>query len=247
MTRRRARVIVPLAALAVALAIVAVAPMAPRLYAAVVQRLRGRATVEDRLAQFGESARARMAADFERAGVAYPPASVVLLGLKQEKQLHVYAAGSGGQPRLIRSYPVLAASGGPGPKLRRGDRQVPEGVYQIESLNPNSLYHLSLRVSYPNEFDRARAREEGRTDLGGDIMIHGKSASIGCLAMGDPAAEKLFVLAADTGIGNITVILAPADPRTTDPLPAPENAPAWLGALHAMIRAAASELPAPRE
>lgn len=73
----------------------------------------------------------------------------------------------------IKSYPILAASGSIGPKLRESDMQVPEGVYQIESLNPNSQFHLSLRVNYPNEFDREQARIDGRAQLGGDIMIHG--------------------------------------------------------------------------
>jgi len=40
---------------------------------------------------------------------------------------------------------------------------VPEGVYAIESLNPNSLFHVSLRLGYPNEFDRAQAAKEGHS------------------------------------------------------------------------------------
>ena len=72
--------------------------------------------------------------------------------------------------RLAR-YPIRAASGALGPKLREGDRQVPEGVYDIESLNPNSRFHVALRVGYPNAFDRQMAGREGRTALGGDIMI----------------------------------------------------------------------------
>ena len=78
-----------------------------------------------------------------------------------------------------------------GPKLREGDRQVPEGVYTIANMNPNSISHLSLALSYPNDFDRARAAEDGRADntLGGSIMIHGGSGSIGCMAVGDEAAE----------------------------------------------------------
>lgn len=66
---------------------------------------------------------------------------------------------------------------------------------------------------YPNADDKARAKKEGRTNLGGDIMIHGKMASIGCLAMGDTVAEELFVLGADVGVSNISVLLAPCDLR----------------------------------
>jgi hypothetical protein len=170
--RRRLPVVIALLVVVLALA---AAPIAPRIAIGVYQRLRGRATVEQRLAQYGPAARERLRPHFERAGVPYPPARVVLLGVKDEKTLHVFAAAPGGELRHITSYPILAASGGPGPKLRRGDRQVPEGVYRVESLNPNSLYHLSLRLNYPNEFDRAMVAADGRTDLGGDIMIHGSN------------------------------------------------------------------------
>ncbi|RYF37241.1 MAG: hypothetical protein EOO38_26635, partial [Cytophagaceae bacterium] len=130
--------------------------------------------------------------------VQYPPRQVVLVFLKSEKTLSLFAAGAAGQPKAVKTYPVLAASGKPGPKLRDGDRQVPEGIYRIESLNPNSAYHLSLRLNYPNEDDLRYARLDRRTNLGGDIMIHGKRASIGCLAIGDESIEEIFTLAADT-------------------------------------------------
>ena len=114
--------------------------------------------------------------------------------------------------------------------------QVPEGLYRIESLNPNSLYHLALRVDYPNQLDKAKGKLDGRADLGGDIMIHGKDCSIGCLAMGDEAAEELFVLTAETGIENITVILSPVDFRTGE-LPARMPAvPDWTPELYDSIR-----------
>ena len=59
----------------------------------------------------------------------------------------------------------------------------------------------------------ARAAEEGRTEPGSEIMIHGNEVSKGCLAMGDAAAEDIFVLSALTGIENISVILTPIDFR----------------------------------
>jgi hypothetical protein len=156
-------------------------------------------TVDERLVQFGETARGRWKPYFDRAKTAYPPAGVKLVALKTEKVLQVYAVEKSGRGRWIRSYPILAASGIPGPKLQEGDGQVPEGIYPIESLNPNSRFHVALRVGYPNMFDSFQAARDGRTRLGGDIMIHGSSVSVGCLAMGNEAAEDLFVLAADTG------------------------------------------------
>ena len=149
-------------------------------------------TIAERLRQYGPAAHARLAPYFSRAHVAYPPGHLVLVGLKRESELQVYAGDDNTHTRHIRDYPILAASGGPGPKLREGDGQVPEGLYHIASLNPNSAYHLALRLDYPNAFDREMAKRNGRHKLGGDIMIHGSNASVGCLAMGDQAAERSF-------------------------------------------------------
>jgi hypothetical protein len=200
-------------------------------------------TIEDRVKQFGESVRGRLRPFFDVARLHYPPERVVLVGFKDERRLQVYADAPGGGFRFVRSYPILAASGRLGPKLKEGDRQVPEGVYPIESLNPNSRFHLALRVGYPNDFDRDQAAKEGRTNLGGDIMIHGSALSIGCLAMGDEAAEDLFILAADAGLTNCSVILTPVDFRRgpSDPI---EGGPPWAAALYAQIRARLGELPA---
>jgi hypothetical protein len=200
-------------------------------------------TVAQRLDQFGENARGRWKPYFDRAQTAYPPAGVKLVALKSDSTLQIYAVDKSGRNHWIRSYPILAASGTPGPKLREGDEQVPEGIYPIESLNPNSRFHVALRVGYPNAFDRSQAAKEGRTRLGGDIMIHGSSVSVGCLAMGDEAAEDLFVLTADTGLPNITVIIAPVDFRKGKLVPKQFKLPAWTEQLYAQIKAQLAELP----
>ena len=206
------------------------------------QTAKGRKSVQDRLEQYGQAVRKRFLPYFETAKTPYPPKKVIFVGLKHEKILEVWACGKENRFKLIRTYPILAASGRLGPKLREGDRQVPEGFYRIESLNPNSMFHLSLRINYPNEFDRQQAKRENRTNLGGDIMIHGSNASIGCLAMGDEAAEDLFILAAETGIDNISVILSPVDfrkktlPKVTYPLPE------WTDVLYEQIKQELSKL-----
>jgi hypothetical protein len=115
----------------------------------LMNKLQGKKTVGGRLAQYGARARADLGDDFRKAGVPYPPSELVLVGLKQEKELQVYARGKTGGFRHVKIYPILAASGHIGPKLREGDLQVPEGIYRITYLNPNSLYHLSLRLDYP--------------------------------------------------------------------------------------------------
>lgn len=107
---------------------------------------------------------------------------------------------------LFHTYRIAKQSGGPGPKRKEGDRQVPEGFYRIEGLNPKSSYHLSLRLNYPNASDLERADPKAP---GSDIYIHGKAVSIGCLAMTDPIIEELYTLVAEGWPKRVEVHLFP--------------------------------------
>jgi len=186
----------------------------------------------------------RVRALFDTAGAAYPPARVVLAAFKEERQLYLYARSRKSQWRLVHRYPILGASGAPGPKLLEGDRQVPEGVYAIESLHPKSKYHLALRLDYPNAFDREMGAADKRANLGGDIMIHGGSGSIGCLAMGDPAIEELYEIAATTKLRNVKVVIAPFDMRAKPSANLPTTPP-WAATLYKAISDELGALPAP--
>ena len=203
-------------------------------------------TLKTRLDELSPTAKSRLAAKFEAAKAIWPPAEITLIAIKDEKILELHARPSGGAWTMIHRYRVLAASGGAGPKLRQGDRQVPEGVYGILFLNPNSTYHVSLRVNYPNAFDRMMGAKDGREDLGGDIMIHGKNLSAGCLAIGDEAAEELFVLAAQTGLSNVKLIIAPTDFRQNGVRSSEPGWPDWLPKLYADVAVAMSEYKSPR-
>ena len=200
----------------------------------LVGKARGGYSVAERLEQFGSRVESRLKPAFEAAGAGYPPEELALLAFKDSRTLEVYARARGPW-RFVKSYRVLAASGQPGPKLREGDHQVPEGVYRVESLNPNSRFHLSVRLNYPNEFDRRMAQADGRTNLGGDIMIHGNSVSVGCLAMGDEAAEDLFVLSALVGKERLKVVISPTDFRTPG-APSAVAGPAWIDTLYGTLR-----------
>ena len=159
---------------------------------------------------------------FRANNLSYPPQDVAFLAFKNTKLLQVYVTNAQKKWVKIKEYPILAASGILGPKLREGDMQVPEGIYKVTYLNPNSRFHLSLRLNYPNEFDKRQAAKTGRGNLGSDIMIHGNAVSAGCLAMGDPAIEELFVLVADVGMSQVEVVISPVDFRadlTNDTLP----------------------------
>lgn len=202
-------------------------------------------SLSERLREIGPSAQQRLHAKFVAAKAPWRPAELALIAVKDEKVLELHARPAGGSWTFIHRYPVLAASGGNGPKLRRGDKQVPEGVYGITFLNPNSRFHVALRVNYPNAFDRRMGLRDGRKDLGGDIMIHGKAQSVGCLAIGDEAAEELFVLAAETGLKNIKLVIAPTDLRK-NAIPGREvEQPSWLPDLYQEIAAAMAPYKAP--
>jgi L,D-transpeptidase-like protein len=199
-------------------------------------KIRGGYTVADRIEMHGEEVKDRVAPLFADAGVAYPPRQVALIAFKDTRRLELHARDDERAPwRKIATYPIRGMSGNLGPKLREGDRQVPEGLYRAEFLNANSRYHLAIRLDYPNAFDRQRGAADGRDNLGSDIMVHGSSASIGCLAMGNEAAEDLFIIAALAGKENVRIVVAPTDFR--DGRVAPEMpGPHWVPELYRQIR-----------
>ena len=195
------------------------------------------------------AAERRLASAFARQGIAYPPRAVTLIALKAEARLELWADGGDGW-KFVRSYLVWRGSGLLGPKLRQGDHQVPEGVYRIEALNPASRYHLSLRLDYPNDFDRARASEDHRERLGGDIMIHGNKRSDGCLPLGDAAVEEIYALTARVGLPGPTVIISPLDLRRVQPSVAAFQAgkrPIWLETLYLTIAESLREFALPAD
>jgi hypothetical protein len=202
----------------------------------------GERSVMDSLRIYGPPATRRLMPHFRRAGVTFPPRELVFLAMKQERTLEVWARDDG-PFRLIRTYPIRKASGRSGPKLREGDRQVPEGLYRVIALNPNSRYHLSLKLDFPNAFDLAHANREGRTEPGSDIFIHGKAISVGCLAMGDRAIEELFLLAAMVRAWPIRVVIAPHDPRRRQLDANGGHLPRWTAELYDRIAQAFAKFP----
>jgi hypothetical protein len=212
------------------LAAVAVWALAPELWDASMERLKRR--VPPPAVPAGS-----LPALFAEKGCPHPPKRLALVAIKDERRLELWAPGAEERWTLVKEYPVLAASGRAGPKLREGDRQVPEGIYRVVFLNPRSRFHLSMQIDYPNDFDREMARRDGREALGGEIFIHGENASIGCLAMGNPAIEELYALVQAAGPERVRVLIAPWDLRRPGAsLAAPPGAPEWTGGLYAELR-----------
>jgi murein L,D-transpeptidase YafK len=127
-----------------------------------------------------------------------PLDSPVLVRLfKEEAELEVWKQDASGRFALLKTYPICRWSGELGPKVREGDRQAPEGFYNITpaQMNPNSSYYLSFNMGYPNAYDRAW----GRT--GSQLMVHGDCSSRGCYAMTDDQIGEIYSLARESFFG----------------------------------------------
>lgn len=122
---------------------------------------------------------------------------------KSERLLVAYSNG-----RPIRAYRDIRFGDAPiGHKRFEGDERTPEGLYTIDTRNPQSRFHLSLRISYPNSADRAFAEQYGRSP-GGDIFIHGQPTGYrgpplggdwtdGCIALTNEEIEELWQIVPD--------------------------------------------------
>jgi murein L,D-transpeptidase YafK len=113
---------------------------------------------------------------------------------KQTSELEVWKQSSAGGFKLLKTYEICSYSGDLGPKVKEGDRQSPEGFYNITPglMNPNSNYYLAFNTGFPNKFDRSY----GRT--GSDLMVHGDCSSRGCYAMTDEGIAEIYALARET-------------------------------------------------
>lgn len=181
----------------------------------VYVRLSGKKTSADVYAEIGAAMDFQLQALARVAGASYPLKKLTIIVLKHERSVQLWAPGEDGHV-LLQTYAFTGFSGELGPKLRSGDRQIPEGVYKLESLNPNSRFHLSMKVNYPNAFDVEMAEYDDRDNLGGDIFIHGSTVTIGCVPIGDTHIEQLFVAVYGVGVENVTVIISPNDIRQSD-------------------------------
>ena len=122
---------------------------------------------------------------------------------KSERLLVAYRDG-----RPIRAYRDIRFGDAPiGHKRFEGDERTPEGLYTIDRRNPQSRFHLSLGISYPNARDRAYAAQYGRSP-GGDIFIHGQPTGYrgpplrgdwtdGCIALTNAEIEELWRIVPD--------------------------------------------------
>lgn len=121
---------------------------------------------------------------------------------KSKRQISLYC-----KDEIVKTYKISLGKNPIGHKEKQGDFKTPEGVYRVSGKNPNSRFHKSLRVSYPNEQDIICA-QNNCVNPGGDIMIHGldkKSAWIGkdhvqndwthgCIAVSNDEMDEIYQL-----------------------------------------------------
>ena len=127
-------------------------------------------------------------------------APIMVRIFKEEATLEVWKQKDNGRYDLATSYDICKWSGKLGPKFTEGDRQAPEGFYTVRphQMNPQSSYHLSFNIGFPNAYDRAH----GRT--GQHLMVHGACSSAGCYSMTDEQVEQIYAFARDAFKGGQT-------------------------------------------
>lgn len=109
---------------------------------------------------------------------------------KKESELELWKRDETGRYALLKTYPMCRWSGQLGPKTAEGDRQAPEGFYQVTygRLNPASQYYLSFDLGYPNALEQAK----GYT--GSALMVHGACSSSGCFAISDESVAEVYAV-----------------------------------------------------
>ncbi|GEM_PF-678509 len=118
-------------------------------------------------------------------------APIMLRIFKEENVMEVWKQDHKQRYALLQSYEICKWSGKLGPKYQEGDRQAPEGFYHVTKglMNPNSDFHLSFNLGFPNTYDRANNR------TGSFLMVHGDCSSAGCYSMTDEYIEEIYAMA----------------------------------------------------
>lgn len=122
----------------------------------------------------------------------FEPEDPILMRIfKKESELEIWKRADSGRYEHFKTYPICRWSGRLGPKKRQGDRQAPEGFYQVGAhlMNPYSSFYLSFDLGFPNRLERALGWR------GGDLMVHGACSSRGCFAMTDDGIAEIYAIA----------------------------------------------------
>lgn len=141
---------------------------------------------------------------FARKGLIWPAREVYIRSFKYDSQMEVWVRNSDNEKfQLFKTYNVCVMAGNLGPKRIEGDYQVPEGFYCISGFNPRSEYHLSLKISYPNESDKILSDQQ---NPGSGIYIHGNCVSVGCIPLDNDQVDEVYLIASAAKLNGETNI-----------------------------------------
>ena len=149
---------------------------------------------------------------FRNAQISQDYFQLLIRAFKKERSLELWIQeNSNTRFMILKKYDFCAGSGDLGPKRVEGDRQIPEGIYEIDRFNPQSRFYLSLGLNYPNKSDSILGDQ---TKPGKDIFIHGKCRSVGCIAITDDKIKEVYTIARKAvrnGQSSIRVEIFPFD------------------------------------
>lgn len=147
---------------------------------------------------------------FKKSEIPYRNYQVFLRAIKDERKLEIWVKSQHREEfQHLISYSFCKTSGTLGPKRKEGDLQIPEGLYHIDHFNPESKFHLSLGINYPNASDKILG-DHGNP--GGEIYIHGNCVTSGCIPITDDKIKELYIIsveAKNSGQQNIPVHIFP--------------------------------------
>jgi murein L,D-transpeptidase YafK len=152
---------------------------------------------------------------YKQKRISFKSQQIFLRAFKKEEEMELWARpAENSKFKLIKTFQICSSSGSLGPKRKRGDNQTPEGFYYIDRFNPNSSFHLSLGLNYPNTSDKILGEKD---NYGGDIFIHGRCVTIGCIPLTDDKIKEVYIAAVEaksSGQKKIQVHIFPC--RLTD-------------------------------
>ncbi|WP_299749607.1 L,D-transpeptidase family protein [uncultured Boseongicola sp.] len=149
-----------------------------------------------RFALFGMLATALSACASKFQSYSGPEVTRVIV-LKEKRKMYLLHGN-----KALRSYDIALGFAPAGDKKVEGDGRTPEGHYRVDRRNPDSRFHLSIGIDYPNRHDIAEAKALGE-DPGGDIFIHGEGTLIskpkpdwtwGCVAISNDEMEEVYAM-----------------------------------------------------
>lgn len=199
-------------------------------------------SVHKRLLEFRGRAEAQWKPLFLQHNISFPPQHVSLILFKRDKKLFLYAGKNENETQLLKTYRILGSNERVGPKLNDSDKQIPEGIYKLASLNPGSSPQLALKIDFPNDFDRRMAEKDSRDSFRSQVLVHSGATSDSNVALKEQDMEELYTLASISEVSSWRFVFAPFDLRI-EAREIKSNSPQWIDDLDQQLMRELMTLP----